>query len=66
MARAVTTTDIVWLATLRGASLEETWQEAQREAGLAVSRDYVAGLRSEANRLIRARSEELNGKHSAS
>jgi hypothetical protein len=64
MAREVTTTDIVWLAVLRGASLEETWQEAQREAGHSVSRDYVASLRSEANRLIRLRSDELDQRSS--
>ncbi len=55
MARKLDTTDIVWLATLCGASLEDSWQEAQREAGHPVSRNYVASLRSEVNRLIRER-----------
>jgi hypothetical protein len=60
MPRQLTTTDIVWLATLRGASLEETWQEAQQEAKKPVSRNYVASLRSHANELIRTRYHSMS------
>jgi hypothetical protein len=59
MAREMTTEDVVFLATLRGASLEDAWQEAEREAGHSVSRGYVANLRHEVNRLIRARHAAL-------
>ena len=66
MPRELTITDVVWLATLRGASLEETRQETQREAGKAVSRNYVASLRSRANDLIRARYRSMaTGRFSA-
>jgi hypothetical protein len=60
MARELDTTDVVWLATLRGASLEDTWQEALREGGHPVKRNYVAHLRAEANRLIRERFHSLH------
>jgi hypothetical protein len=62
MARQVTTTDIVWLATLRGESLEDTWQEAQREAGHPVKKGYVSNVRHEAKRLIQHRAAEMQAK----
>jgi hypothetical protein len=59
MAREIDTTEIVWLSVLRGKSAQESREEAERETGRKYNRKYINGVRSQANRLIRARLREL-------
>jgi hypothetical protein len=59
MAREIDATEIVWLSVLRGKSAQETREEVEREIGREYKQNYINSLRAGANRLIRARADEL-------
>ena len=52
MPNRLTTADVVWLMTLKGATTEECWRAANENAGRRMSRKYVGCLRHELYRTI--------------